>query len=335
MNELSVLTPMQKARFSSIILLSISFAVLFASIGCSDKKQPAKPARIDSVAEMKTLITGISAYCKTKDSGFIVIPQNASELAFVGRDRTKGIDEHYLAAIDGFGVESLFYNAVYDPDTTRLYNLRQLRDRKPVLVSEYVAEEKNIPDAKRKVRNEKFICFPRIEKNINYEYIPRITNYSNNRDIDSLSDIRNYLYLINPVQYKERQDFIDAVAKTNFDLVIIDLFFNDNEPFTKDEIAKLRKKANGGKRLVICYMNVGSAENWRYYWKKRWKLHSPDFLAKEYEGYHNEFWVKYWDPKWRDILYGGKKSYAQKVINAGFDGIYLDNVEAYRYLFKK
>ena len=39
----------------------------------------------------------------------------------------------------------------------------------------------------------------------------------------------------------------------------------------------------------------------------------------------------YWTKSWRDILFGSKDSYLDKILNAGFDGVYLDVVDAYEY----
>lgn len=39
----------------------------------------------------------------------------------------------------------------------------------------------------------------------------------------------------------------------------------------------------------------------------------------------------YWTKPWRDILFGQSDSYLDKVLAAGFDGVYLDVVDAYEY----
>jgi cysteinyl-tRNA synthetase len=41
--------------------------------------------------------------------------------------------------------------------------------------------------------------------------------------------------------------------------------------------------------------------------------------------------VKYWRPEWQDILYGSREAYLDKIISAGFDGAFLDVVDAYYY----
>ena len=98
-------------------------------------------------------------------------------------------------------------------------------------------------------------------------------------------------------------------------------------------IDQLKTKQNGGQRLVISYINVGAAEKYRYYWQDKWKLHRPLWLKKEYEGYEDEIWVKFWKKDWEEIIYGNDESYIKKIINSGFDGAYIDNVEAYYFLY--
>jgi cysteinyl-tRNA synthetase len=41
--------------------------------------------------------------------------------------------------------------------------------------------------------------------------------------------------------------------------------------------------------------------------------------------------VKYWEKDWQNIIYGNDNSYSKKILNAGFDGVYLDIIEAFEY----
>ncbi len=147
-----------------------------------------------------------------------------------------------------------------------------------------------------------------------------------------MNDAKNFLYLIGDAGFQTKQDLINAISVANFDVILIALFFNEIA-FTSSEIQQLKNKANGGKRLVISYINIGAAENYRYYWKDNWKLHRPNWLKKPYEGYEDEIWVKFWKKDWQEIIYGNDNSYIKKIIDAGFDGAYLDNVEAYYFLY--
>jgi cysteinyl-tRNA synthetase len=115
-------------------------------------------------------------------------------------------------------------------------------------------------------------------------------------------------------------------------MVLIDLFYNDLQ-LTAQEVQTLKTKANGAKRLVIAYMNIGSAEKYRYYWQKNWRQYSPKWLKKKYPGYKDELYVEFWNQEWKDIIYGNDNSYAKRILNADFDGVYLDNVEAFYVLY--
>jgi|GEM_PF-2208311 len=64
---------------------------------------------------------------------------------------------------------------------------------------------------------------------------------------------------------------INAISSTNFDVVLIDLFFM-GIAFASSEINQLKRKVNGGQRLVISYINIDAAEKFHYYWKKDRRL---------------------------------------------------------------
>ena len=292
-----------------------------------------KEKRADKAGEkMQEFVINISNYARTLDNDFIVIPQNGSELAFNYLSPEDGLYSEYLSAIDGIGIEELFYNGSYSPDNERISMLQQIPTAKKIMVSEYVSDDNAVLDAITKNLDKGFICFPRTSNNYDYILIPDSVANENADDINTLADARNYLYLISSDNYSTRQDFINAIAATNFDVILIDLFYGDIA-FSATEIQQLKTKANGGKRLVISYMNIGAAENYRYYWQDNWKLHHPNWLKKTYDGYEDEIWVKFWKKEWQEIIYGNDSSYTNKIINAGFDGVYLDNVEAYYFLY--
>lgn len=306
------------------------FTALAILFGCSNKKEIVS---VSSAQKMQEFVADISAYSRNLHPGFIIIPQNGCELAFDKGDSGKPINEDYMDAIDAIAVEELYYNGDYKPDEFRIGVLKRVKERKTVLVSEFISDDKHIPDAIKKNADNGFICFPRDNKNYDYKLIPEKIPNENANDVTKMSEAKNYLYLINNSGFDNKKSFITAISKTNFDMITIDLFFGD-VPFTAAEVAQLKTKANGGKRLVICYMNIGAAENWRYYWRRDWRIDSPGFIKKKYDEYDNEFWVKYWDKAWREIIFGNDYSYTKKIVDAGFDGAFLDNAEAYYFLYK-
>ena len=134
------------------------------------------------------------------------------------------------------------------------------------------------------------------------------------------------MYLINPSAFSNKQAFMNAIIKTNYDVVLVDLFYNE-QPLTFDDVQSLKLKSNGGSRLVISYMSIGEAENYRYYWntlnKKLVHNQNPDWPGN--------FSIDYWDSSWKQVIYGNDLSYTKKILDAGFDGVYLDLIEAYEY----
>lgn len=54
-------------------------------------------------------------------------------------------------------------------------------------------------------------------------------------------------------------------------------------------------KANGGKHLILAYMSIGEAEDYRYYWKDEWKDHPPGWMAGENPDWPGNYKVKYWE----------------------------------------
>lgn len=319
-------TKKNRPKMTRTISIFIISTILFS---CSKEKQSDKAAE-----KMQDFVINISNYARGYDSDFIIIPQNGIELAFNNIDPNDGQNSSYMSSINGIGVEELFYNGTYVLDSERLSMLQQLMTTKKIWVSEFVSDNNNVSDAFSRNYNEGFICFTRNSDNYHYKQIPDSVPYENNTDITNLSLAQNYLYLISTDNYSSKQEMINAISATNFDVVIVDLFFEETE-FTISEINQLKIKANGGQRLVISYINIGSAEKFRYYWKKNWGLQHPLWLKRKYDGYDDEFWVKFWKKDWQDIIYGNDNSYIKKIINAGFDGAYLDNVEAYYFLYYK
>jgi cysteinyl-tRNA synthetase, unknown class len=109
----------------------------------------------DSLATaMVALIIRISAYAKARKPGFWIVPQNSPELREYGTG--------YEAAVDGIGMEELFYVATDQPCDAgyceeNLRNTRALRDAgKFVLAVDYAAKTNNVKGACARYRTEGF-----------------------------------------------------------------------------------------------------------------------------------------------------------------------------------
>lgn len=125
----------------------------------------------------------------------------------------------------------------------------------------------------------------------------------------------------------------DRIARSATDLVVIDYSRNGTEAgaLAPDTVAKMRRKPDGERRLVLAYLSIGEAESYRFYWRKEWRRDPPRWLGPENPDWPNNYKVRYWHDAWQRILVTGPDSYLDKIIAAGFDGVYLDVVDAFHF----
>ncbi|SMO77332.1 endo alpha-1,4 polygalactosaminidase [Gracilimonas mengyeensis] len=291
----------------------------------------------DYRAEMRSFVQEIADYAHEQDEDFIVIPQNGHELLTV--DDSPATE--YLNAIDGLGQEDLFFGYEEDnqPTPARATNrlLEQLavgKDTgKTVLVTDYCHTPFKANQSYSQNQALDFLSFAAPERDLTVipDY-PENLPGENDRDITQLSEAENFLYLLNMQEFDTKADYISAIQNTNYDVLIMDAFWNKNL-FTDEDVEALRQKENGGKRLVISYMSIGEAEDYRFYWQPGWHTGNPNWLVRENPNWEGNYKVKYWDPEWKRIIYNGEDSYLQKILNSRFDGVYLDIIDGF-YFFE-
>jgi cysteinyl-tRNA synthetase, unknown class len=114
------------------------------------------------------------------------------------------------------------------------------------------------------------------------------------------------------------------IAGTSYDLVVID-YASDDGPFSQAQVDQMKHKPDGSRRLVISYMSIGEAETYRPYWNKDWKKQPPGWLGKENREWRGNYGVRFWEPEWQNIIF----DYVDKIVSAGFDGVYLDKVDEF------
>lgn len=119
----------------------------------------------------------------------------------------------------------------------------------------------------------------------------------------------------------------DRIGETAFDLVVVSI---STAGGSREVIENLRHSP-GGDKIVLCYMSIGQAEDYRFYWQPEWDELPPDWLDEPDPDWRGDYWVRYWDPEWQAIIYGSPDSYLDQILALGFDGIYLDRVDAYLY----
>lgn len=332
----------ESGMVTSIAFLSLLLALFcLNTAGCGDRENDtAGPGEgVNYRQEMRDFVGEIGDYARSFDPSFIIIPQNGQELITGNGEEDGSPVISYLDAIDGVGREDLFYG--YDGDNIptptfdRDYMISFLDiaedNHVEVLVIDYCWTQSYVDDSYSQNSARGYISFAADHRELdNIPSYPEAPYKANSSDISSLSSAQNFLYLINPGQFSDRGSFLSALEGTDFDLLIIDLFFNGQE-LTSTDVAALKRKDNGAARLVIAYMSIGEAEDYRYYWNPEWEVSPPDWLDEENPYWPGNYKVRYWEPDWQDIIFGNNDSYCKKIIDSGFNGAYLDIIDAFEY----
>lgn len=312
-------------------------ALLAGCGGNDDGSENTNPENRDFRQDMRDFVIGISQAAKAQNLNFAIIPQNGIELVSSNGEPDGAPATDYLNAIDGNGQEDLYYGYDNDnqatPQSTTSY-LRSYLDisknaGNTILVTDYCNTPSKMTDSYAKNGAAGYISYAAPDRNLTVIPTGQPHNVNNN-DITNLSQAKNFIFFINPVNYNTKAEFIADVNATNYDVIIMDLFLEDQQ-FTQDEVAQMKHKANGGSRLIVCYMSIGEAEDYRYYWNTSWNSNGPDWIAAENPDWPGNYKVKYWNEDWQGIIYKNNDSYLNKITAAGFDGVYLDIIDAFEY----
>ena len=145
---------------------------------------------------------------------------------------------------------------------------------------------------------------------------------------DWLNNVSHWFYYLG--FEPDDETIIQQIADSTYDMVVMEPIFTDREniDFPIAEVVSRFHNAPHPK-LVIAYIDIGQAEDWRTYWQSDWEIGDPEWIvALDPDGWEGNFPVAYWYDEWHHIWLG-KDGYLQAILDAGFDGIYLDWVEAY------
>lgn len=138
--------------------------------------------------------------------------------------------------------------------------------------------------------------------------------------------------LIVPSVMASQNNFHYQLQKTNYSklkqlknsYIVIDI---DDSELTKQQIESLKNNWN----IVLSYLSIWEAEDYRDYWQKWWKVWNPEFLDKENRDWPGNYKVKYWNSDWQDIIINK----AEKIKETWYDWVYLDIIDAYYYYEEK
>ena len=292
---------------------------------------------------MRNFVMNISQYARSINPNFIIIPQNGVPIITNNGDLNATVQINYLNAINAWGQEDLLYgyDSVDVPTTALKTSTRKpyldlaKSYNKTILITDYCTTPSFVNNSYAQNFQWGYISLATTLDLSSISSYPVRPFNENSNNISTMNDAKNFLYLINPSSFSDTTSLLKKLMLTNYDVIILDAFRPDNIIFNSSQINSLKVKSNGGKRLVVAYMSIGEAENYRYYWLPTWKIGNPSFIVSLNPDWPGDYKVQYWDPTWQSIIFGNNNSYTKKILNAGFDGAYLDIIDGYEYFESK
>ena len=306
---------------------------------------------------MRDAIIEISAYAHDRNPRFMVLARNGLELATKSKWETMreeimdpiGVNEDkrvptgylmrpYVRALDGIVQDGLFCGGeAFDKPTSDASkkHLLQMSGQvaalgKVILAIDYCKDPKLVSAAYKEAAQHKYLLMmDQSGKRLLDNLAPAQHPYNENPDhISSLVGAKNFLAFLNSRKLGNKGQFLVAMTKLNHDIVIIDpLHTSGIEPLTAKEVYQLKFKRLGSQRKVIAALSMAKADTFRPYWQRNWEMGNPDWLAAPSPNDQDRYVTKYWVNDWKAIV----GQYVKWIVDIGFDGIMLDDVEAFQY----
>lgn len=137
---------------------------------------------------------------------------------------------------------------------------------------------------------------------------------------------------------------VNALANADFYWLVLEPSVDGGASgdFSAAEVSQIRDDGPCQKR-ILAYLSIGEAEYYRDYWDPAWVDAggapipgvAPNWLGPSNPNYPGNYKVRYWDPDWQALLFGTTsgpdKTPLDRIIDQGFDGVYLDIVDAYEF----
>ncbi|GEP45698.1 MJ1477/TM1410 family putative glycoside hydrolase [Brevifollis gellanilyticus] len=147
---------------------------------------------------------------------------------------------------------------------------------------------------------------------------------------------KSFAYVLQADRLAANRAFVvQKLAASGRDLIVLDASYQTQPggAWTSAELETIRRGKSG--RRIVAYLSIGEAEDYRPYWQKSWDANkdgkpdagAPAFLNIENPDWEGNYRVRYWQPAWQQIML----PYVDQIVAQGFDGIYLDIVDAFEF----
>lgn len=138
-----------------------------------------------------------------------------------------------------------------------------------------------------------------------------------------LASVDSWLYHLGDISSERMAE----IAASGSDLIVIDFanYSGEETPYTAADLDVMR---GGDDTLIVAYLSIGEAEDYRFYWDTpAFQAIADDVLASVNPEFDDNYKVKYWLESWQDVIF----DYVDRIIDAGFNGLYLDIIDGFEY----
>ncbi|AWN40298.1 endo alpha-1,4 polygalactosaminidase [Methylobacterium durans] len=115
------------------------------------------------------------------------------------------------------------------------------------------------------------------------------------------------------------------IAAAPFDVKVIDIYNDAGQTFTPAEVKQMG--GGPGSALLLGYFSIGEAETYRDYFKTI----PAAALGPENPQWKGNYEVAFWTPEWKAVA----TAYIDRMLAAGYDGVYFDVVDEYQTSWAK
>lgn len=154
--------------------------------------------------------------------------------------------------------------------------------------------------------------------------------------------VNSFGYILQFERYGPRTQAINVIKNYHADLLIMEPTFSQNPVswWLSEEIDQMKNGLDPlNPKILLAYVSIGEAESYREYWNDAWDSNedgipdagAPSWLDRENPDWEGNYKVKYWDPEWQSIIFGEPNSMIDKIMAQGFDGVYMDIIDAFEY----
>ncbi len=145
-----------------------------------------------------------------------------------------------------------------------------------------------------------------------------------NQTFNDSNQLNNNSSPLKYFHYQLQKASFSELLNLKVDYIIVDI---GDARLSKEQLSQLHQQG----KIVLSYLSIGEAEDYRNYWQDDWQVGNPSFLDEENPLWKGNYKVKYWDQQWQEIIFNK----VSEIINAEYDGVYLDIVDAYEYYADK